>query len=77
MEWISINDRLPEKQGHYLIYCPRSFPKNYGGVIAEFYEDNKCFYGEYSEEVHEDATHWMPLPEPPKKQLPHNQPITK
>ena len=61
-EWININDKLPEKGGHYLIRCPTSFPKNYRGVIAEFYEDNQLFYGESSEEIHEDATHWKNLP---------------
>ena len=60
--WISIKDRLPEKQGHYLVKLTSSFPKNYRGIIAEFYEDNQEFYGESSEDVHEDATHWQELP---------------
>jgi len=62
-KWIPISKGLPKKQGHYLIRCPQSFPKNYKGVIAEFYEDDNSFYGEDSESVHEDVTHWMQLPD--------------
>ena len=61
-ELISVKDRLPEKQGYYLVRCPGSFPKNYRGIIAEFYEDSQSFYGESSEMEHSDATHWQELP---------------
>ena len=66
-EWISVKERLPEGQGHYLVYCPQSFPKNYRGVVAEFYEDNKTFYSESSDYAIDDATHWMTLPKEPEK----------
>lgn len=66
MEWISIKDQLPKEQGHYLVYCPRSFPKNYRGRIAEFYTDNQTFYCEWTDNPIEDVTHWIRLPEEPK-----------
>ncbi len=64
--WIDVNDRLPENQGYYLVYCPTSFPKNCRCVVAEFYEDNQTFYGEAFENAIDDGTHWMPLLNPPK-----------
>ena len=55
-EWISINDKLPERNGRYLTHCcvgGRSL------VCILYY--NK-YYG-FDEDT---VTHWMPLPEPPK-----------
>ena len=65
MKWISIKDKLPNKPGYYLVYCPRSFPKNYRGRIAEFYQDNKTFYSEDNDEPIHDVTHWVELPPEP------------
>jgi len=68
MNWIKIEDELPnEDYYHCLIYCPQSFPKNIRVIPATFYGDNNLFYGDSSEKPHEDATHWMPLPNPPTK----------
>ena len=58
MKWISLKDRLPEKNQLILLYLP-----HYGETkdfrIATIY-------------IHEDlligATHWMPTPEPPEKE---------
>lgn len=66
-QWISVEERLPEKMGHFIVYCPQSFPKNCRSVVAEFYIDGdfKGFYGEACESHLEDATHWCELlPEP-------------
>lgn len=55
-EWISIDDHLPEDDGKYLVasisFC----------VQVRFYANERVdkFFGDI------DATHWMPLPEPPK-----------
>jgi len=65
MKWISIKDKLPEDGAFCLVYCPRSFPKNYRGVVGKFYDDNNMFYSESSDEPIEDATHWIELPEEP------------
>ena len=58
-EWISVNDMLPspDDKGHCLIYRPDSDPKQgskYTIVIKRMVR------------IMTDATHWMPLPEPPK-----------
>lgn len=61
-DWISVEDRLPEKEGKYLIYtCHgiislddfRSYLLNKEGALSEA---NFDYY----------VTHWMYLPEPPK-----------
>jgi|1_EtaG_2_1085319.scaffolds.fasta_scaffold00269_31 hypothetical protein len=67
--WISIKENgLPKEGRFFLVYCPQSFPKNYRGVVAEFYVDGnfKMFYDEAFENPIEDATHYIPLPEAPK-----------
>jgi len=53
-EWISINNRVPEKDGRYLV-CTDYWSK-WVGVSAlrkGKWDDSK-------------VSHWMPLPEPPK-----------
>lgn len=68
MKWISVKDKLPEKEGFYLVYCKDVLKTESTDVspimVDSFntYEDEKWF-SEY-----EDADYWMPLPEPPKKQ---------
>lgn len=56
-EWISVDERLPERQGYY-------FGFTYKGVmmIAPFFP---C-YADGEPEFRYDITHWMPLPEAPK-----------
>lgn len=72
MEWISVKDRLPEKDGQYLCY------KNYvvGGYCdllwyGTIYDHGKkrTFYffdPDYGDIEVSNVTHWMELPEPPK-----------
>ena len=50
-EWVSVDDRLPEKPMPCLVYV------EHYGIYVSFY--NEGFYTKY-------VTHWMPLPEPPK-----------
>jgi len=66
--WVSVEDRLPEKYGQFLIYCPRTFPKNCRFLSANYYDDDKMFYCDSLEVIHEDVTHWMEIdePNPPK-----------
>ena len=59
-EWISVEDRLPEKDGKYIVctargsvYCTRF--KAYGKS------------GNFQTDINTHITHWMPLPEPPKE----------
>ena len=55
-EWISVDERLPERNGRYLTHC------NIEGqslVCVLYY----CKIGGFNEAT---VTHWMPLPEAPK-----------
>ena len=62
MEWISVEDKLPEEYQQVLAYY-------YGDVYVLAYYDGgfKDFDEQgYPDEPFEDISHWMPLPEPPK-----------
>ena len=64
-EWISVKDRLPEDDSDVLAYSRngeegRIYPANYAkGVWFD------CIF---TTPVPDTTTHWMPLPEPPKKE---------
>jgi hypothetical protein len=60
MEWISVNDRLPEKSGDYLV------TDSMAKMVAYFSYEHKewDFFGlDFWKDA--DITHWMPLPPPP------------
>jgi hypothetical protein len=63
-EWISVEDRLPEKSGDYLTY------HKHGSCGVIYYNaDIKLWNVYYSDDVRNairSITHWMPLPEAPK-----------
>ena len=57
-KWIPVAERLPEKLKEVITYrgeCGTSIEYTYGDG-AWFFDD----------EMVDDVTHWMPLPEPPK-----------
>lgn len=57
-EWISVEERLPERVGTYLVYT-------YKGAIK--FGDFRCYYAKNDKPQFDcDVTHWMPLPEAPK-----------
>lgn len=60
-EWISVKDRLPEKNGRYLVCVPYSSCPWVGvsSYRTHNFSGEKCFDDE-------TATHWMILPDPPK-----------
>lgn len=70
MEWISIDDELPEKGKNVLFAC-MSDALNYGPVIGYWHgtrmEDNYhlCMIYAHDEDDICPCTHWMPLPELP------------
>ena len=75
-EWISVDDRLPDKTGRYLVLKNRIAPDCLGGnrtdiVILRFFVDKGFRIPTHipdwiNEEINEEVTHWMPLPQPPK-----------
>ena len=56
-EWISVEERLPDKDGKYLAYYGRR-----GFIMLWYYHELEGVFGF----EHWDVTHWMPLPEAPK-----------
>ena len=65
MEWISVEDRLPDEAGQYLVAF---HPCHYDMVYAD-----KTFVGmdsfrgktSWAQRKYQRVTHWMPLPQPP------------
>lgn len=83
LEWISVKDKLPNKNGKYLC-CYRlyafgsksigiySFAKNLRKVDKyDFKSENRAGWYDYDSEwgyyERNNVTHWMPLPELPKE----------
>ena len=65
-EWISVKDRLPEKDDTYLVYIvANNVPKDKGITTLRYTNLSKRFI--YEDVYLFTVTHWMPLPEPPKE----------
>ena len=74
-EWISVEDRQPEKNGLYITFgCsaePVRWLHNFDHDVGKFgswwdYEPDGKKHPRYRFIEAENITHWMPLPEPPK-----------
>lgn len=67
MEWISVEDMVPELKGTNQEVC--CLVTN-GAVIHMAYYTlsgwHFCESGQIKEPMFYDVTHWMPLPEPPE-----------
>ena len=63
-EWISVEERLPEAECPVLIFTRKN--RYYVGYYYKALID-QTFTGFYADAVKRDVTHWMPLPEAPKK----------
>lgn len=66
-QWISVEDRLPEKREEVLIYLPEYDSVETASLftipslnLKEWTQDEDAF-------VFDEVSHWMPLPEPPKE----------
>ncbi len=55
-EWISVEDRLPEKQTAVLVCFDNDC------ISTDFIASSGMWYDHW----HKTITHWMPLPTPPK-----------
>ena len=60
-KWISVKERLPENRGQYIIYMRGQEP-----FVSWF--DGDIFRSPSTVPIECPATHWMPLPEPPKEE---------
>jgi hypothetical protein len=69
MGWISVEDRLPQRNRPVFIFPPVEFNfTQYVGLVdfnsGEFCAETQNYDG--SEWIEADVTHWMPLPQPPQ-----------
>lgn len=60
-EWISVNDRFPENNTDVLIIING---KVYLDIV--YFRDESAAFFIDGEQLDQEITHWMPLPEPPK-----------
>ena len=63
-EWISVDDRLPEESGYYLVFA--DIGRNEVLSYSKKYQAFNAFDDSYSESNVIPVTNWMPLPNPPK-----------
>lgn len=59
-KWISVEERLPEKSGSYLVCTSKS--SVYCTKFTRHEQD-----GRFHTDINTHITHWMPMPEPPKE----------
>jgi len=58
MEWIKVEDRLPEIGVNVFIYESDGMMEIGEYNVDSWIESRECI-------LRDDVTHWMPLPEPP------------
>lgn len=57
-EWISVEERLPDREGKYLVYTWKGYIMF--SNFCDYCLDGDLCFDNYN------VTHWMPLPEAPK-----------
>jgi len=73
MEWISVKDRLPEKNTEVLIaFCKKMYIPNYSQCVGYIDEEDGLWYDGYDEKIEYPIDYiyvyyWMPLPKAPKE----------
>lgn len=67
-QWISVKDRLPDKEDEYLAFGYSA--SNAARWIVVMYDPRDTFWYELSSDWDwtDDITHWMPLPAAPKEE---------
>lgn len=66
-EWISVDERLPEPNGSYLVYVQNPDDNRRGTISRKKYMPAQRGWTMKRDErgMGLKVTHWMPLPEPP------------
>lgn len=66
-EWVSVDERLPETAGEYLVVY---HPCHWDNVSAKVCVGIDSFRGKtaWAKKKYQRVTHWMPLPAPPEKE---------
>ena len=59
MDWISVDERLPDNVHEHLVYM------SWGGYDVGYYDEGNG-WRDYNRALLPDVTHWMPLPGPPE-----------
>lgn len=66
-KWIPVSERLPEKD--VLVLCIGSRGGMFLGQSPWLFSDGSAYFDVPNSRRARFATHWMPLPEPPKGEL--------
>ena len=71
-EWVSVEDRLPETAGEYLVVY---HPCYWDNVSAEICVGIDSFRGKtaWAKKKYQRVTHWMLLPAPPDRRPPEGE----
>lgn len=65
MEWISVEDRLPDEAGRYIVaYHPCVWARVNTSVTLVGIE-SFCGKTAWAQRKYQRVTHWMPFPQPP------------
>lgn len=62
-KWISVEERLPEESGSYLVCTRRSY-----AFTAYFYLNTNEWKSHFAGSAGKHITHWMPLPSCPEEE---------
>ena len=63
-EWISVTDRLPEVGGYVVCIAKRNPFSMFMPMVARI--EKNGWVNPMTEQYISEATHWMPMPNPPK-----------
>ena len=79
-EWVSVEERLPEGNGEYIVTaCDEGCPVGEGiwydtvVVFAEYYDGCWTWNDGTEYDLTDIITHWMPLPAPPDRRPPEGE----
>ena len=66
MEWISVKDRLPEPGRYVACIAKRNPFSRFMPMVARI--EKNGWANPITEQYISEATHWLPMPEPPKEE---------